>query len=79
MKNSREQGMQTFDQALYNLYMDGTISYEDALASADSRNEVRLMIKLNTENATTFENDGMLLSETDEDKSLSDKFIKKPG
>ncbi len=47
MKNSREQGMQTFDQCLYDLYKDGKITYEDALYAADSKNEVRLMIKLN--------------------------------
>ena len=71
MKESREQNMQTFDQALFDLYVAGKISYEDALNSADSRNEVRLMIKLNTENAGAFENNNMLLSETDDDK----KFI----
>ncbi len=49
MKQSREQGMQTFDQALFDLYSDGKISYEDALNSADSMNEVRLMIKLGGE------------------------------
>jgi twitching motility protein PilU len=46
MKQSREQGMQTFDQALYDLYCAGKITYEDALHSADSKNEVRLMVKL---------------------------------
>ncbi len=66
MKNSREHGMQTFDQALYDLYTAGKISYEDALNAADSRNEVRLMIKLGAENAT-FDNDEMRLAETDED------------
>lgn len=50
MKQSREQGMQTFDQALYELYSAGKISYEDALHSADSTNEVRLMIKLGADN-----------------------------
>jgi twitching motility protein PilU len=49
MKQSREQGMQTFDQALYELYRQGLISYEDALHSADSKNDVRLMIKLGEE------------------------------
>lgn len=68
MKDSRELGMQTFDQALYDLYMAGKISYEDALNSADSRNEVRLMIKLGAENAGTLADDGLMLSETDEDK-----------
>jgi twitching motility protein PilU len=46
MKRSGEQGMITFDQALYNLYQEGEITYEDALKYADSANEVRLMIKL---------------------------------
>ena len=78
MKDSREQGMQTFDQALYDLYVAGKISYEDALNSADSRNEVRLMIKLNTENTSTFEEDDLLLSEEDEEKSFSNNIFKKP-
>jgi twitching motility protein PilU len=46
MKKSRELGMQTFDQALFDLYEGGRISYEDALRFADSTNEVRLNIKL---------------------------------
>src|SRR5512147_1402294 len=46
MKKSRELGMQTFDQALFDLYESGKISYEDALRFADSTNEVRLNIKL---------------------------------
>ena len=46
MKKSRELGMQTFDQALFDLHEQGKISYEDALRFADSMNEVRLMIKL---------------------------------
>jgi len=46
MKKSRELGMQTFDQALFDLHEEDRISYEDALRFADSMNEVRLMIKL---------------------------------
>lgn len=46
MKKSAQQGMKTFDQALYELHAAGSISYEDAIAYADSANEVRLMIKL---------------------------------
>lgn len=46
MKDSTQQGMQTFDQHLFELYQEGEISYEDALRHADSANEVRLMIKL---------------------------------
>ena len=48
MKKSREQGMQTFDQALFDLYETEVISYEDALRNADSVNDLRLMIKLNS-------------------------------
>ena len=46
MKRSTEQGMITFDQALYEAYLRGEISQEDAIHHADSANEVRLMIKL---------------------------------
>lgn len=46
MSKSTEQGMQTFDQALYKLYSEGEITYEAALAHADSPNDLRLMIKL---------------------------------
>jgi twitching motility protein PilU len=48
MGKSRELGMQTFDQHLFELYESGDISYEDALRNADSVNELRLMIKLNS-------------------------------
>jgi twitching motility protein PilU len=47
MKKSRELGMQTFDQALFDLHEAGKISYEDALRNADSINDLRLSIKLN--------------------------------
>jgi twitching motility protein PilU len=46
MKKSRELGMQTFDQALFDLYEADKISYEDALRNADSVNDLRLSIKL---------------------------------
>ena len=49
MARSNEVGMQTFDQALYKLYSSGEITYEDALAHADSANDLRLMIKLGSE------------------------------
>ena len=48
MKKSREMGMQTFDQALFVLFEDGKINYEDALRNADSVNDLRLNIKLNS-------------------------------
>ena len=69
MKHSREQGMQTFDQALYDLYVAGKISYEDALNSADSKNEVRLMIKLGAEAFSSTVSDSMMLAETEEEAS----------
>ncbi|MCK5479936.1 MAG: PilT/PilU family type 4a pilus ATPase, partial [Gammaproteobacteria bacterium] len=46
MKQSAQQGMITFDQALFALYKEGEISVDDALHYADSANEVRLMVKL---------------------------------
>jgi twitching motility protein PilU len=46
MKRGREQGMQTFDQALFDLHEAEKISYEDALRNADSVNDLRLQIKL---------------------------------
>jgi len=46
MAKSREIGMQTFDQALFDLYESGMISYEEALKNADSVNDLRLRIKL---------------------------------
>ncbi|WP_210398282.1 PilT/PilU family type 4a pilus ATPase [Motiliproteus sediminis] len=49
MKKSTNVGMQTFDQALFKLFEDGKITYEDALAHADSANDLRLMIKLSAE------------------------------
>ena len=48
MKKSRELGMQTFDQHLFVLYEEGKITYEDALRNADSVNDLRLNIKLNS-------------------------------
>lgn len=46
MTKSRELGMQTFDQALYDIYKEGSVTYEDVLAHADAPNDLRLMIKL---------------------------------
>jgi twitching motility protein PilU len=46
MEKSEEQGMQTFDQALYKLYKSGRISLDEALKNADSRNNLRLRITL---------------------------------
>jgi twitching motility protein PilU len=53
MKRSRELGMQTFDQALFDLYETNLVTYEDALRNADSVNDLRLQIKLNSQRART--------------------------
>lgn len=55
MKTSGEYGMQTFDQALFELYESGQINYENALRNADSVNDLRLNIKLNSQRKTPTE------------------------
>lgn len=57
MAKSTRLGMQTFDQALYQLYEDGAISYEEAMRNADSKNELRLKIKLQSHREQTGESD----------------------
>ena len=51
MRRSRELGMQTFDQALFDAFEDNLITYEDALRNADSANDLRLQIKLTSKRA----------------------------
>jgi twitching motility protein PilU len=51
MKRSRELGMQTFDQALFDLYEGQAVTFEDALRNADSVNDLRLQIKLHSQRA----------------------------
>jgi twitching motility protein PilU len=51
MKRSRELGMQTFDQSLFDLYENRHITYDDALRNADSVNDLRLQIKLQSARA----------------------------
>jgi twitching motility protein PilU len=51
MKRSRELGMQTFDQSLFDLYENHMVTYEDALRNADSVNDLRLQIKLHSQRA----------------------------
>ena len=53
MKKSGRLGMNTFDQALFDLFERGLISYEEALKNADSKNEVRLRVKLESKRAAT--------------------------
>ncbi|MGI0118840.1 PilT/PilU family type 4a pilus ATPase [Zooshikella sp. RANM57] len=71
MTKSTELGMQTFDQALYSLYVHGEITYEDALAHADSPNDLRLMIKLGSETDSEHLNSvagGLSIQEEDTDR-----------
>ena len=66
MKKSNQQGMKTFDQALYELYKAGEITYDDALHHADSSNEIRLMVKLKDgEVGSDAAMDGISLVETE--------------
>jgi twitching motility protein PilU len=70
MAKSRQNGMQTFDQALYDLYKAGSITYEDAINHADSANELRLMIKLGESKGADADEmssslDGITIEETD--------------
>ncbi|NOZ53360.1 MAG: PilT/PilU family type 4a pilus ATPase [Gammaproteobacteria bacterium] len=59
MRQSTNEGMTTFDNALFDLYKDGVISYDNALHHADSANEIRLMIKLAEKKEEEAENDSL--------------------
>ncbi|MBC6906036.1 PilT/PilU family type 4a pilus ATPase [Saccharophagus sp. K07] len=74
MKKSTELGMQTFDQALYDLYDAGEITYEDALAHADSPNDLRLMIKLKSETDADYLNNAAKELSIQEDDNRSRRF-----
>jgi len=69
MEKSEEQGMQTFDRALYKLYKDGRISLEEALKNADSKNNLRLKITLDENPSARKEVDA------DGDGTLTDKEV----
>ncbi len=58
MSRSNRLGMKTFDQALYDLYEAGLVSYEDALRNADSKNELRLRVKLESKRELKHSEDG---------------------
>lgn len=74
MGRSKEQGMQTFDMALFDLFEDGKISFEEAMRNADSKNELRLRVKLESKRAATDLNDdegvGRMSLLEDEDLSV---------
>ncbi|MEM7406650.1 MAG: PilT/PilU family type 4a pilus ATPase [Pseudomonadota bacterium] len=74
MQKSRELGMQTFDQALFDLYEGDRITYDDAMRYADSMNELRLRIKLEGKNAKEGDSmaglDHLSLEETEDEAGL---------
>ncbi len=67
MSRSNRLGMKTFDQALFELFEAGHVSYEDALRNADSKNELRLRVKLESKREVRQVDDGSL-SILDEDE-----------
>src|SRR6202007_1234741 len=69
MSRSNRLGMKTFDQRPFELYETGFISYEDALRNADSKNELRLRIKLESKREAKNIDDGGALRIVDEDDS----------
>lgn len=71
MSRSTEHDMQTFDQALFELYKQGEISYKDALCYADSSNDLRLMIKLDSEEGD--QHDSAMLDKMSANLSLEDE------
>jgi len=79
MKQSKQHGMRTFDQALYDLFKEGAVTYDDAIRAADSANELRLMIKLSDEDAATRMEDqaaGLSLIEEDEGDGVGGGMIR---
>ncbi|VWX30998.1 twitching motility protein [Moraxellaceae bacterium 17A] len=69
MKRSRELGMQTFDQALFDLYEIGEITYRDAIKHADSPNDLRLLIKLESKSANKIDENELNFSLQSDDNS----------
>ena len=69
MKRSREIGMQTFDQALFDLYENGDITYRDAIKHADSPNDLRLLIKLESKSANKIDENELNFSLQSDDHS----------
>lgn len=73
MKRSREIGMQTFDQALFDLYENGEITYRDAIKHADSPNDLRLLIKLESKSANKIDENELNFSLQSDDNSAANE------
>jgi twitching motility protein PilU len=67
--------MQTFDQALYELYDAGEITYEDALSHADSANDLRLLIKLASESDAEYLSNAADELAVEEDDEIKGNFL----
>lgn len=67
MARSTEQGMQTFDQALFNLYKEGKITKENAIKYADSKNNVGLQIRLGEEKSFNIQDENLQIQPDDID------------
>lgn len=78
MAKSEGMGMQTFDQALYNLYVEGKITFEAALANADSANDLRLHASLQEDHGdkSTDSDDGVKLKLKSKDSDIHDVLDK---
>ena len=76
MARSRELGMRTFDWALFDLYNEGHISYEDALHNADSANELRLNIKLKSARGEPHEVSGVVLAMHEEEELTAEELAR---
>ncbi|MGB0466436.1 MAG: PilT/PilU family type 4a pilus ATPase [Pontibacterium sp.] len=79
MKKSANLGMQTFDLALFQLYKEGEITYKVALAHADSANDLRLMIKLDSDTNPDLENAGDAGFSLQGEDDYIDDFIENPA
>ena len=78
MQEGVQEGMQTFDQCLYNFYKAGTISYENAIANADSANDLRLRIKMDSAGKNGEKTEGEAKGEGENDDKKEPAFkIKK--
>ena len=76
MKRSRELGMQTFDQALFDLYENGEITYRDAIKHADSPNDLRLLIKLESKSANKIDENELNFSlQYDDNNAANEKAM----
>jgi twitching motility protein PilU len=72
MSRSNRIGMKTFDQCLFELYEGGFVSYDDAIRNADSKNELRLRVKLESKRDARPADDagGLSLLEEDEGRAM---------